>query len=300
LDIRQLAYFVRVVELGSFSRAAAFLHITQPGLSRQINSLEVELKERLLIRNGRGVTPTKAGERLLGHARSILQLLERANEDMENARLGRTGSVAIGMPNLLSNTIGTALVRKLQNELPDAKVHVLTGRSTQLQTWLLAGRIDMAVLFDAPNSPMLEIHDLLEEKLHLYEYLPEGEDPVGPPILLAEIADQPLIIPSRPSRIRETLESALSQSGRKLLVECELDSLETTFNLVQDGAGKSVATLRVRRTIGRGKNLRTRCIVAPEIILKVQIALRVRRPNNPLHDAALSILRERCLDILHG
>lgn len=301
MDIRQLTYFVHVVELGSFSRAAAFLHIAQPALSRQVNSLELELKQRLLIRNGRGVTTTEAGERLLGHARSIIQLFERAHEDMENARLGRSGSVAIGMPGSLSTAISTALLRKLLSELPDAKVHILTGRSTQLQEWLLNGRLDMAVLFDAPNSPMLEIHDLVDERLHLFERLPDGEaDTEGPPITLAEMAEQPLIITSRPNRVRELLESALARSGRKLLVECELDSLDTTIDLVHDGGGKSVATLRTRRTIGAAKNLRTRRIVDPELVLKVQIVLRSRRLNNRLHDAAFEILRDLCLEILQN
>ena len=86
MDIRQLSYFVRVAELGSFSRASTFLRVAQPALSRQIHNLEVELKERLLIRNGRGVEPTEAGERLLSNARGILRLIERTYEDIENAR----------------------------------------------------------------------------------------------------------------------------------------------------------------------------------------------------------------------
>jgi LysR family transcriptional regulator, nitrogen assimilation regulatory protein len=299
MDIRQLTYFVRVVELGSFSRAAAFLHIAQSALSRQINGLEIELKERLLVRNGRGVTTTEAGDRLLGHARSMLALYERAYEDMENARLGRTGSIAIGMPGSLAGIVNTSLIRKLLSELPDAKVHILTGRSTQLQEWLVSGRIDMAVLFDAPNNSMLEIHDLFEERLHLYEQLPEGEtDTQGPPIPVMELAEMPLIITSRPNRIREMLETALAREGRKLLVECELDSLDTTFELISDGIGRSVASLRGRRTIAAAAGLRTRRIVDPELILKVQIVLRMRRLNNRLHDTAFRILRDLCLETL--
>jgi LysR family transcriptional regulator, nitrogen assimilation regulatory protein len=252
-----------------------------------------------LVRNGRGVTTTEAGDRLLGHARSMLALYERAYEDMENARLGRTGSIAIGMPGSLAGIVNTSLIRKLLSELPDAKVHILTGRSTQLQEWLVSGRIDMAVLFDAPNNSMLEIHDLFEERLHLYEQLPEGEtDTQGPPIPVMELAEMPLIITSRPNRIREMLETALAREGRKLLVECELDSLDTTFELISDGIGRSVASLRGRRTIAAAAGLRTRRIVDPELILKVQIVLRMRRLNNRLHDTAFRILRDLCLETL--
>lgn len=301
MDIRQMTYFVRVAELGSFSRAAAFLHIAQSALSRQINSLEIEFKQRLLTRNGRGVTPTEAGERLLGHARSMLELYDRAYDDMENARLGRAGSVAIGMPGSLSGAISIALIQALRSRLADAKVHILTGRSTQLQEWLVSGRLDMAVVFDAPTNSMLEIEHLFDERLHLFEPPSDGkEEAVGRPISLMDLADQPLIITSRPNRIRETLETALAREGRKLLVECELDSLETTFALVLSGLGKSVATLRVQRTVPDAKRLNTRRIVDPELVIKVQIVRRTRRLNNQLHDAAFDILRDLCLDVLRN
>lgn len=300
MDIRQLNYFSKVVEMGSFSRAAVYLHIAQPALSRQITGLELELKQRLLIRNGRGVTTTEAGDRLLEHARVILQLFERANEDMENARLGRTGSVAIGMPTSLSAAISTPLIRTLHDELPDAKVHILNGRSTAIQEWILTGRLDMAVLFDAPNSPMLEIQELFEEKLHLYEQLPpEDTDIMGPDIKLSEVADSPIIITSRPNRVRELLENALAREGRKLLVDSELDSLDTTFDQVRAGAGKTVATLRSRRIVRSAtEGLRTRKIIDPEMALKVQIVQRARRLNNRLHDVAFQVLRDLCMDIL--
>jgi len=299
MDLRQLNYFVKVVEMGSFSRAAAFLHMAQSALSRQINVLEIELKDRLLVRNGRGVVPTEAGERLMGHAQGILQMVERTYEDMENARLGRIGSVSIGMPGSISAAISTALIHRLRSELPDAKVNILTGRSTQLQEWLLSGRLDMAVLFDAPKSPLLEIHELYEEKLYLYERMPDNETaPVGADITLAQIAQLPLIITSRPNRIRALLEQALSREGHKLLIECELDSLDTTVDMVRSGLGLTVATPRTRRTARNADGLRIRKIVEPEIGLKVQIVQRSRRLNNRLHSAALRIIRDLCLDIL--
>ena len=300
MDIRQLTYFVHVVEKGSISRAAVFLHIAQPALSRQITVLEMELKQRLLVRNGRGVTTTLAGERLLNHARSILQLFDRAREDMENARLGKVGSLAIGMPSSLSTAIATELIDKLHAELPEAKVNILNGRSTQIQEWILSGRLDMAVLFDAPNSPMLEVHELFEEKLHLYERSSAGlDDETGPDITLEALADHPLIITSRPNRVRELLENALSRNGRRLMLDSEIDSLDTTFTQVRAGKGKTVATLRSRRTaLKAGHGLRSRKIVEPEIGLKVQIVLRARRLNNRLHDAAFRLLHDLCMDVL--
>ena len=72
MDLKQIEYFVRVAELGGFTRAAAALGIAQPALSRQVRLLEVELRQNLLARDGRGAVPTEAGRLLLAHGRSIL------------------------------------------------------------------------------------------------------------------------------------------------------------------------------------------------------------------------------------
>ena len=94
MDLKQLGYFAHVAELGSFTKAAALLSVAQSALSHQVRQLEVELKQTLLIRNGRGVAPTDAGKRLLGHARGILMQVERARDDLAESRGAPVGNVA--------------------------------------------------------------------------------------------------------------------------------------------------------------------------------------------------------------
>src|SRR6187399_984806 len=86
MDLKQLEYFVRVVDLGGFSRAARVMGVAQPAISRQVRGLEVELRQNLLLRNGRGAVPTEAGKRMLLHARGILQQIERARHDLDESR----------------------------------------------------------------------------------------------------------------------------------------------------------------------------------------------------------------------
>jgi LysR family transcriptional regulator, nitrogen assimilation regulatory protein len=86
MDLAQMEYFVRVAELSSFTRAAIVLDVAQPALSRQIRLLEVELRQTLLMRNGRGVTLTPAGQVLLEHCRGILHQVERAREELDRVR----------------------------------------------------------------------------------------------------------------------------------------------------------------------------------------------------------------------
>ena len=77
MNLKQLEYFVRVAELGSFSKAALILNIAQPALSRQVRLLETDLHVTLLTRNGRGVVLTEPGQRLFDHSVGILQLVSR-------------------------------------------------------------------------------------------------------------------------------------------------------------------------------------------------------------------------------
>ncbi|QKK15344.1 LysR family transcriptional regulator [Rhizobium indicum] len=300
MDIRQLAYFVRVAELGSFSRASAFLHIAQPALSRQVRNLEAELKERLLLRNGRGVELTEAGERLLDNARGILRQIERTYEDIENSRTGKSGKVGIGLPATISTAIATALIRKLREELSDAQVMLVHGRSNQLQEWILSGRLDMAIMYDAPSSPMLEIHDLVEENLYLIGR--EGAFKDDKPVHLESIADVPMVIACRPNSTRVLLDSELARLGQKLNIVFELDPLDTMFDLVRDGYGFTVASIRTLASKGPDARhgLELRKIVGPELILSVQLVQPARRLSNRLHEAAFRILRDLSMDLLGG
>ena len=96
MDLKQLEYFRHVAELGSFTRAATFLSVVQPALSRQVRQLEIELGQNLFERNGRGVVLTDAGTRLLEHTRGILTQIGRARQDLEDQLKGDSGHVTLG------------------------------------------------------------------------------------------------------------------------------------------------------------------------------------------------------------
>ena len=120
MDLKQIEYFVHVAELGSFTRAATVLRVAQPALSRQVRSLEVELRQPLFDRNGRGVTLTEAGKRLLAHGRGILQQVERARQDLEDQRGAATGHVAVALPPSLSRALTGPLVELFRKRFPRA------------------------------------------------------------------------------------------------------------------------------------------------------------------------------------
>ncbi|MDQ5861185.1 MAG: LysR family transcriptional regulator, partial [Actinomycetota bacterium] len=97
MDTRKLAYFVKIVDSGSITKAAAALHVAQPALSQQVSALETELKQRLLIRSKQGVQPTAAGHTLYRHAQTILRLVDQARQDVASSGAAPAGRVSIAI-----------------------------------------------------------------------------------------------------------------------------------------------------------------------------------------------------------
>lgn len=113
MNFKQLEYFVHVAELGSFSKAALVLDIAQPALGRQVRSLETDLRETLLLRNGRGVVLTEAGQRFYEHGVNILQALAQAQaqDDMGASRDEPVGRITIGLPPSVGRQSGMNLCK---------------------------------------------------------------------------------------------------------------------------------------------------------------------------------------------
>ena len=97
MNLRRLKYFVKIVDIGSLTQAADVLHIAQPALSQQLATLEGEVRQQLLVRTKRGVTPTEAGKVLYRHAQLILRQCDQARVDMDGRRARPVGR-GVGRP----------------------------------------------------------------------------------------------------------------------------------------------------------------------------------------------------------
>jgi LysR family transcriptional regulator, nitrogen assimilation regulatory protein len=249
MDLRQLEYFVRVAELGSFTRAAQQLRIAQPALSRQVRLLEVELRQNLLTRNGRGALPTEAGKLLMEHGRGILHQVDRAKEALSLVRGGLSGRVAVGLPTSVARVLAVPLIREFRKKLPEATIAIQEGLSVAMQEALVNGRLDIALLYNAMPSPDVELTPLLEEALYLVK--PAGKTAVSAKALsakkpkltkvkLQDIATLPLVIPTRPNAIRNLVETRLGDLGLHPTIALEIDGVSAILELVADGAGCAV------------------------------------------------------------
>jgi len=290
MDLKQLEYFVSVVDLGGFSRASRLLGIAQPAISRQVRSLEVELRQSLLLRNGRGATPTEAGKRLLAHARSILQQVERARAEVDDVKGAPIGAIAIGLPPTLARMHTAPFVRTFRARYPRATVSVVEGLSVNIVEWVAIGRADVGVVYNPIPSPAVDFAPLASEELAL----------VGPParrgeartVRMRDLPRYPLIIPSRPNAIRALVESRLASLGLKPQVALEIDAVGAILDLVAEGQGYAILSPRAVPAGDPGRGLHSRPIVQPALASTLAIATSALRPATPLQQAVVGLLRE--------
>ena len=293
MDLKQLEYFVRVAELGSFTKAAIALDIAQPALSRQVRLLEVELRQNLLTRNGRGALPTEAGKLLLAHGRGILHQVERAREELGRVRGALAGRVAVGLPSSLARVLTVPLTRAFRAEMPDATLSISEGLSVAMQESLVNGRLDIAVLYNTQPGSEVDISPLLEEDLLLVQARPPGllEDPAAGPVTLKDVAQLPLVIPSRPNAIRMHVESEMANLGCRLKIALEIDGVSAILDLVADGAGSAVLSRNAVASSVRPSAFTVRTIVQPALRTKVSLATSALRPVTLTQQATLELIR---------
>lgn len=290
MDLKQLEYFVRVAELGSFTRASIVLDVAQPALSRQVRLLEVELRQTLLIRNGRGVTTTEAGKLLVEHGRGILHQVARAREALGLVRGAVVGQLALGLPPSLARILTVRLTRDFRARFPECSLAVREGLSATLQESLVSGRLDLALLYNAESTPDIEIHPLLDEEL--YVVARKGDKAGNQPLPLRELAKLPLVIPSRPNAMRMQVETELANLGLHPNIALEIDAISAIQELVADGAGYAVLSKSAVCSFSRPDAFNVRPIVEPTLHAKLFVAASSRRPATMIQQAVMELLTE--------
>ena len=292
MDLRQLEYFVHVADAGSFSRAAQLLAVAQPALSRQIRSLEVELRQTLFLRNGRGVTLTPPGGRLLAHARGILQQVQSARADLDESRTAPVGRVAVGLPPTVGRVLSGPLVAEFRSRFPRADISIVEGLTVHILEWLAHGRVDVGVVYNPPSSPNVELVPLAEQPLCLIGPSGSGRGAHGgAAVTLKHLPEFPLIIPSRPHTVRMLVDSRLAALGLKPQIALEVDGVGAILDLIQRGHGFGVLARTALVEAGDGATLVARPIVRPALRSVMAVATSAQRPLTRMAQEAASLLQ---------
>jgi len=290
VNLKQLEYFVHVAELGSFSKAALVLDIAQPALSRQVRALEIDLRETLLLRNGRGVVLTEAGRRLFEHGVSILQSVAQAREDMGASRDAPVGRITIGVPPTIGRQLTLPLIDGFKRRLPGARLAIVEGLSTHIVEWITTGRVDVGLLYNPEPQPGLEITPVLQEALCLVARS-EALPPRGS-VPLRQLAGLPLIMPERSHVIRRLLEQQSVLLGLKLEIAWEVSSIAAIIDLVCAGYGHAVLTASAVAASGRADELSAQVLSDPPLASVLCLAVSAHKRPGPLMRHATRLLTD--------
>lgn len=283
MDLRQLRYFLGVVQYGSIAKAADELHVAQSAVSLHLNRLETELGCELVHRTSRGIVPTEAGMRLAGRARSILYDVGAIPQEVRGMEAAPVGQVVVGMPTSLGIALTVPLALDVHRSYPLVRLRIAEGLSGHMSQWLGSGALDLALLFGSEAIPGVSKEFLGKE--HLYLVGDEGTDcfSTDEKIPASDVFTLPLILPGRPHRLRAEVERAASEQGCKLNVIMEIDSLENIKALVAEGLGYTVLSARVARHGSISSRLKYCAIDSPAIERLIYLA---RSSNTPLTIAA--------------
>jgi LysR family tcuABC transcriptional regulator len=239
MELRQIRYFVRVVEMGSMSRAAADLGVVQSALSQQISRLEGELSVRLLTRTRRGITATQAGLAFLPEARLMLRHAEQARRAAQLSRL--SGTASVGLAPTTASVLALPFMRAMRERYPDVRLHMVESLSGHLADMLDRRQLDFAILFNVEAGARWNVLPLIEEKLFLIQSARLAAPDAGQPVLrIAALQDVPMILPTGSHGLRSKIDAAFGRAGIKPLVVAEIDSLTMLMDAVDAGLGATV------------------------------------------------------------
>lgn len=238
---RQLTYFLRIAELGSFTRAAAVLYVAQPALSRQIKQLEEDLGVALFVRSDTGIRLTEAGSLLADRARTLLQQFESLRNEVGVFATSVQGRLHFGIPPSLFDLVTVPLMMEYQKQYPAVHLSVTEGISSAIYQMVLAGDLDVGIVSSTESMTGLEQHPLLIEPLFFaypaathIELQPDGS------VMIDEVARHSLTLTRWPNAMRVVLDDAINASGQKITVLLESNSTRLMVKAVANGLGCTV------------------------------------------------------------
>ncbi|MCR4265297.1 LysR family transcriptional regulator [Nitratireductor sp. ZSWI3] len=297
MDLRQLRYFVAIVEQGSFSRAAQVLNVAQPALSAHVRNMEADLGMRLLFRSAQGVVPTEAGATMLRNARLIIDQVATAEAEIRGHAAEPQGEVRIGIPGTISQKLAVPLILAVRTRYPGIKLRIAEAMSGFVLDWLRAGHVDLAILYmPAVDRGLASERLFVEELCLLGPARPKTglRTPGGPSVDFSAVAELPLILPGQAHGLRQMLERLAVARNVTLNSELDVDSYAAIKDLVARGLGFSILPLHAVASEVTAERLRCWSIVDPVIQREVHLV----RPSDRPVPRAVSVVESLCREVL--
>jgi LysR family nitrogen assimilation transcriptional regulator len=298
MELRQLRYFVAIVDHGSMSRAARVLHVAQPALTQQIQQLEEELGAQLLHRSAQGALATDAGKTFYEHAQAILKQVGDARSAVAQAAHKPAGTVALGIPQSVSGAFALPLLTALRAAYPEISLQLTEELSGNLIEQLRSGRINLAILFDDGQLTAFTSKPLIEEELMYVTRSGSRFSMNGKAVTLASALNMPLILPGLQHGVRPRIENLARAAGMTIANVTDINSIAILKSALQADMGATILPVapvlsEVERGILtalpiRGANIsRTVCLCSSRTIPLTNASAAVER-------LVLDVARDLC------
>ncbi len=252
-DIRQLRYFIALAETLHFGRAAERLNLTQPPLSRQIMALEKDLGVRLVDRHSRHVRLTQAGLRFVAETREIVTLFDRACRNARRAASGEIGELSLGFMMHAAQTIVPKLARRVMTDLPGVELRLREVMPNILVSDLMAGQLDLGVMFPPPPVRGLEVRPVYRERLCVV--LQAGHELAARSLICRDdLVNLPLILTPAETApaLRNVIEEYCHAGGFRPTIRVETQLQTTIVSLAAEGIGAGLVPVSVSRLAPSG------------------------------------------------
>jgi LysR family nitrogen assimilation transcriptional regulator len=291
LDIRQLKYFVAIIDHKSFTKAANVLRVAQPALGLHIRKLEEELNVELLVRHSRGVMPTSAGSILLDRARSLIEQFEATKCALRDLAPGTGGRVVVGMAPSITAMLAHSLVQTAAVDLPNVSLVLVEELSPVLAEWLASGRLDIAIGYDILQSSNLAGDPLLVEDVFLVQAARKVPR-LGETIKMSALPDYELLLPSSPHALRALLDYRAVELGIEFNIRFEMQSVHVIKELVERGVGATILPYgAVHREVAEGR-LAAAKIIEPAIRRTAYLVHSARKQQSNAEKSVIRLIRE--------
>lgn len=293
--MRQMRYFVCVVEQKGFTSAAAILHIAQPSLSRQIAQLEEAIGEQLLIRTPAGIIPTEAGLKVYQTARDLLDVVNGLGDAVRGSQQEPEGRVAIALPATSGTEFIADLIKTCKVEIPKVELHVQDTISALTSQVLSSGLVDFGVLPNAEEVQGIQAEPIFREWMYLITAV-EGRKRVPAEIAFSELAGRPLVLGPRTMHLRRYIERVASEQGLALHVRYEQHTIGTITGVVRAGLASTISNWPSAIDNFPVGAFTLQKIVAPELQRVIAIAHPVDRPLRHPAKAAYDIVKRLLIE----
>lgn len=283
MDVKQLESFLAIVEHGSLSRAAERLHVSASTISGHLSQLEAELGTQLLMRQSRGMMPTKAGEALHRSARPAVLAMEQVRHSVAAAATDVAGPARVCLPTSPANILSLPLIKGLRERHPRIRLELFAGFSGHLEEMLIQKRYDIGLLYRSLPIKGLVVEPLVDEDLVLVGgFEPDNRDEVA----LADAAELRFVLPSPKHGLRQVIDRAFDAQGMQPEIIAEVDTLPAMKEAAFSGLAATILSMSgTGFQVGQPYGASLRRIVNPTITRTVALC----RSESALEDPVVTI-----------